>query len=66
VYLLKKLADRIRCREIWIESPFKHRNPDEDLPNNFEEDKEVYFDELSLSLDGDVFIEQLKQRHTNA
>lgn len=44
----------------------KHRNPDEDLPNNFEEDKEVYFDELSLSLDGDVFIEQLKQRHTNA
>ncbi|ERH45954.1 hypothetical protein N751_09495 [Legionella pneumophila str. Leg01/11] len=36
------------------------------MPNNFEEDKEVYFDELSLSLDGDVFIEQLKQRHTNA
>ncbi|KTD53859.1 Tn3 family transposase [Legionella sp. PATHC038] len=66
VYVLKKLADRIRCREIWIESSFKHRNPDEDLPNNFEEDKEVYFDELSLPLDGDVFIEQLKQRHTNA
>lgn len=36
------------------------------MPNNFEEDKEVYFDELSLPLDGDVFIEQLKQHHTSA
>lgn len=66
VYILKKLADKIRCREIWIEGSFKHRNPDEDLPNNFEENKDVYFDDLSLPLDGDVFIEQLKQRHVSA
>lgn len=63
VYILKKLADRIRCREIWIEGSFKHRNPDEDLPNNFEENKEAHFDDLSLPIDGDVFIEQLKHRH---
>lgn len=66
VYVLKKLADRIRCREIWIEGSFKHRNPDEDLPNNFEENKEEYFDDLSLPLDGDVFIAQLKQKLTGA
>ncbi|MFT4060623.1 MAG: Tn3 family transposase [Legionella sp.] len=65
VYVLKKLADKIRCREIWIEGSFKHRNPDEDLPNNFEESKEVYFDDLSLPLDSDVFIEQLKQKLTS-
>lgn len=50
VNVLKKLADRIRCREIWIEGSFKHPNPDEDLPNNFEENKEKYFDDLSLPL----------------
>ncbi len=66
VYILKKLADRIRCREIWIEGSFKHRNPDEDLPSNFEENKAAYFDDLSLPLDGDQFIEQLKQRHVSA
>ena len=66
LYILKKLADRIRCREIWIEASFKHRNPDEDLPNNFEENKEAYFNDLSLPLDGDLFIEQLKQRHVSA
>lgn len=66
VYILKKLADKIRCREIWIEGSFKHRNPDEDLPNNFEENKEAYFDDLSLPIDGDIFIEQLKQRHVSA
>ncbi len=66
VYVLKKLADRIRCREIWIDGSFKHRNPDEDLPNNFEENKEEYFDDLSLPLDGNVFIAQLKQKLTGA
>ncbi|BCA93724.1 hypothetical protein TUM19329_00850 [Legionella antarctica] len=66
VYVLKKLADRIRCREIWIEGSFKHKNPDEDLPNNFEDNKEEYFDDLSLPIDGDVFIEQLKQKLTGA
>lgn len=66
VYVLKKLADRIRCREIWIEGSFKHRNPDADLPKNFEENKEVYFDDLSLPLEGEVFIEQLKHRHVSA
>ncbi|HDV5690335.1 TPA: Tn3 family transposase [Legionella pneumophila] len=66
VYILKKLADRIKCREIWIEGSFKHRNPDEDLPNNFEENKEAHFDDLSLPIDADVFIEQLKHRHVSA
>lgn len=66
VYVLKKLADRIRCREIWVEGSFKHKNPDEDLPNNFEENKEEYFDDLSLPLDEDVFIAQLKQKLTGA
>lgn len=66
VYVLKKLTDRIRCREIWIEGSFKHKNPDEDLPNNFEDNKEEYFDELSLPIDGDIFIEQLKQKLTGA
>lgn len=66
VYVLKKLADRIRCREIWIEESFKHRNPDEDLPDNFEENRESYFNELSLPLDADVFIDQLKQKLTEA
>lgn len=66
VYILKRLADRIRCREIWIEGSFKHRNPDEDFPNSFEENKDAHFDDLALPIDGDVFIEQLKHRHVSA
>lgn len=66
VYVLKKLTDRIRCREIWIEGSFKHRNPDDDLPNNFEANKIEYFEDLSLPIDSDVFIGQLKQNLTDA
>ncbi len=36
------------------------------MPNNFEENKEEYFDDLSLSIDGDLFIAQLKQQLTGA
>lgn len=66
VYLLKKLSDRIKCREIWIENSFKHRNPDEDLPKNFDENKQEYFDELNQPLEADVFIEGLKEKLTDA
>lgn len=66
VYLLKKLADRIKCREIWIEESFKHRDPDEDLPSNFEENQEEYFNDLSLPMDADQFIETLKAKVKNA
>jgi TnpA family transposase len=62
VYLLKKLNDRIKCREIWVENSFKHRNPDEDLPVDFEEKKEEYFAEMNLPPDADMFIEGLKTK----
>lgn len=66
VYLLKRLSDRIRCREIWIEGAYKHRNPDEDLPQDFEANKADFFDRLSLPLSADEFIDQLKSDLTSA
>ena len=60
------LADRLRCREIWVEGSFKHRNPDEDFPKDFEENIEEQFDILSLPLESDKFIVQLKKAFTDA
>jgi TnpA family transposase len=66
VYLLKRLSDRIRCREIWIEGAYKHRNPDEDLPQDFENDKADFFTRLSLPISEDEFVDQLQNELTNA
>ena len=66
VYVLKKLADKIRCREVWVEGSFKHNNPDNDLPDDFESNKKLYFDELALPIDSEVFVEQIKENLTKA
>ncbi|WP_150466057.1 Tn3 family transposase [Francisella sp. SYW-2] len=61
VYVLKKLADRIRCREIWVEGSFLHRNPDYDLPKDFDASNPENYDNLSLPFDPEEFIKQLKE-----
>ena len=66
VYILKRLADRLRCREIWVENSFKHRNPDEDFPKDFEDNTEDQFDILSLPTESDEFIVQLKKIFADA
>lgn len=66
VYVLKKLADKIRCREVWVEGSFKHNNPDNDLPNDFESNKQSYYDELALPVDSEIFVTQVKEDLTKA
>jgi TnpA family transposase len=66
VYLFKKLADAIRCREIWIKDAFKHRNPDHDLPSDFETNQNMYFNDLSLPTTSDDFVKTLQNNLTDA
>ena len=35
--VLNQLRERIRAREIWVEGAGRYRNPDQDLPTDFEE-----------------------------
>ena len=66
VYVLKKLADRIRCREVWIEGSFLHRNPDYDLPKDFDANNPENYDNLSLSFDAETFVKQLQESLSKA
>ena len=33
---LQALRDRLRCKEVWVNGADRYRNPDEDLPTDFE------------------------------
>ena len=59
--ILQGLRDRLRCKEVWVEGANRYRNPDEDLPSDFEEKREVYYKNLKLSLDADVFTHKIQQ-----
>ena len=34
--VLKRLCEKLRCKEIWVVGADKYRNPDEDVPSDFE------------------------------
>lgn len=58
---LQMLRDKLRCKEIWVSGANRYRNPDEDLPVDFEERQEENYKALNQPLDADSFITTLKQ-----
>ena len=56
ICVLQALRERLRCKEIWVVGANRYRNPDEDLPANFEAQREGYYAALSLPLQAEEFI----------
>ncbi len=50
----------IGCREIWVPGSSKHKNPDKDLPQDFEEKEEEYFASLNLPIDSGKFVHKVQ------
>lgn len=61
IAVLQSLRTRLRCKEVWIEGSDRYRNPDEDLPHDFEERKEEHFEALKVPLDVELFISGIMQ-----
>ena len=58
---LQALRKRLRCKEIWVEGADRFRNPDEDLPVDFETKREAYYQALKQPTDVESFIETVRQ-----
>jgi TnpA family transposase/DNA-binding cell septation regulator SpoVG len=62
ICVLQAIRDRLRCREIWVEGADKYRNPEEDLPQDFDEKRSSYYEALALPIEATAFVENLKQK----
>ena len=60
ICVLKALREQLRCREIWVVGSRRYRDPEEDLPQDFEERKAAYFEDLGIPMDAKVFIKSLR------
>ena len=60
ICVLEALRQQLRCREIWVVGADRYRNPDEDLPANFEIKRKEYYEALKLPLDPNEYIKNLK------
>ncbi len=58
--VLDALRDGLRCRELWVEGANKYRNPDDDLPKDFEGKREEYYKALSLPEEAKAFVASLQ------
>ena len=60
--VLEALREKLRCRELWVVGANKYRNPDDDLPQDFEEQRTLYYQALNQPLDAEAFVTALQQK----
>ncbi|MFI5888796.1 Tn3 family transposase [Actinoplanes sp. NPDC051513] len=60
VATFQALCDQLRCKEIWVDGAEKWRNPDEDLPHDFDERRSEHYSRLRKPLDPSEFIATLQ------
>src|SRR5208283_399240 len=60
IVVLQALREKLRCKEIWVVGANQYRNPDEDLPVDFEERREENYKALNQPLDSEEFISGIK------
>lgn len=66
ICVLKALRERLRCREIWVVGSRRYRNPEEDLPQDFETRRDAYYADLGITTDAKAFTAALKTEMTEA
>ena len=62
ICVLMALRERLRCKEIWVEGANRYRNPDEDLPQDFEARRAEYYRELGRDQDAQAFVADLRKK----
>jgi TnpA family transposase len=58
--VLHALREKVRCKEIWVEGAFRFRNPDLDLPQDFDLQRTTYYAALNQPADAQTFIARLQ------
>lgn len=66
IAVLQELKKQLNCKMIWIDGAFRYRNPDYDLPMDFINNREYYYNMLGLPLNANDFISLRKvELHRN-
>ena len=66
ISVLQALRDKVRSKEIWVVGAKRYCNPEEDLPQDFEAQREIYYQALKQPMDAEAFICELQQEMTAA
>jgi TnpA family transposase len=59
--VLRNLRSKLRVKEVWIEGCYQYRNPEEDLPPDFESHRDYYYHMLDKPQNAKRFVRKLKK-----
>lgn len=66
IAVLQELHKQLGCKMIWVEGALRYRDPNEDLPKDFDDNRDAYYAELGLPLDAKAFTaSSKKEMHEN-
>ena len=60
IVVLQTMREKLRCKELWVVGADRYRNPDDDLPQDFESNREEYYQDLQQPLDAEAFIAKIQ------
>lgn len=63
--VLEQVKELLGFKAIWVNRSYRYRNPNKDLPKDFIEKREAYYELLGLPLNSKEFIRTLKISVTN-
>lgn len=66
ICVLQALRKRLRCKEIWVRDADRYRNPDDDLPLDFDINRESYYRDLGQTINATAFAEKLRSEMSSA
>jgi hypothetical protein len=58
---LETLREQFRCKEVWVAGANRYRNPDEDMPADFDARREEHYAALGLPRSADAFIAGIQE-----
>ena len=61
ICVLQVLREKLRCKEIWVQGAERYRNPDEDLPQDFNINRAFYYKDLGITEDAQEFIDNIRE-----
>lgn len=61
ICVLQALREGLRSKEIWVIGGDRFRNPDEDLPGDFDSRRPIYYQALDLPGDPETFISSVRK-----
>jgi len=56
ICVLLALREKLRCKEVWVVGANRWRNPDDDLPKDFDTQRKAYYSALKLPVQSNLFM----------